>query len=98
MSACVLHPQGDSIPKSPGAPPAPDPSRISPADAEQYVSIPQFLYNTIDVVHVSFHVRLPPCYIESKMYRYIGNSFYNENLGSSTDLLYPKPCYNKPNL
>ena len=51
MSACVLHPQGDTIPKTPGAPPAPDASRISAADAEQYVRFQLKMPNTTQTVN-----------------------------------------------
>ena len=56
MSACVLHPQGDTIPKTPGAPPAPDSSRISAADAEQYVSLHRVKYKTVKLIIGFYHI------------------------------------------
>ena len=37
MSASVSHPQALSIPKGPGPPPTPDPSKLHVKDAEKYV-------------------------------------------------------------
>ena len=37
-SASISHPQVSSVPKKSGPPPAPDPTRISAAEAEKYVN------------------------------------------------------------